>query len=75
MGKNNKDVIRRNKNIQKQKHKNNVVKNKNKTTTKKEKEKYMRNNRNTSNYTLNEVKNNKFLYELKSSNLSCKNQG
>jgi hypothetical protein len=64
MGKNNKDVIRRNKNIQKQKHKNNVVKNKNKTTTKKEKEKYMRNNRNTSNYTLNEVKNNQFLYKI-----------
>jgi len=61
---NNKDVARLNKNIQKQKHKNNVVKNKNKTTTKKEKEKYMRNNRNTSNYTLNEVRNNKFLYKI-----------
>ena len=62
--KNNKDVIRRNKKIQKNKHKNKVVRNKKKTTAKKEKEIYMRNNRHTSNYTLNEVKNNQFLYKI-----------
>ena len=65
MGKsNNKDVIRRNKKIQKNKHKNKVVRNKKKIVYKKEKEIYMRNNRHTSNYTLNEVKNNKFLYKI-----------
>ena len=65
MGKsNNKDVIRRNKKIQKNKHKNKVVRNKKKIVSKKEKEIYMRNNRHTSNYTLNEVKNNKFLYKI-----------
>ena len=62
---NNKDVIRHNKNKNKYHNKKKIAKSKNKTITKKEKEAYMRKNRNTSIYMLEELKNNKFLYKIK----------